>query len=138
LRADDRERPEVLVLDARDRADFFAVRVPLVFVALGRDRAGPAVRLAPAFFEAARLLLAAFFPVGLPDRDRDERAEASPPREVVAFEFASRTSRTSSMPVATAPRIMPARSSCLTAARALPMARGRAAIFRGAVPFVRF
>jgi hypothetical protein len=135
LGVDDRERPEVLVLDARDRADFFAARVPLVFLALGRDRA---VRLAPVFFEAARLLLSAFFPVVLPDRDRDERAEVSPPREVVAFEFANRISRTSSMPVATAPRITPARSSCLTAVRALPMARGRAAIFPGTAPFVRF
>ena len=148
LRADERGRPEVLVLvaEARDRAAFFALlRVPPAFFALGRDRSVPTVRLPRVFFEEARFLLAA-----LPDRDSDERAEvfppegdlderagAFPPGEGALFELASRISRTSSIPVATAPRIMPARSSCLIALPTLPTALGSAAMFRRKAPFVR-
>ena len=147
LRADGRARPEVLVFvaEARDRAVLFALpRVPPAFFTLGRARFVPTVRLPGVFFEAVRLFLEALVDWDTDERtealrlegDRDERAGALPP-EGAPFEFAIRISRTSSTPVATAPRIMPARSSCLTAVRTLPMAPGRAAMFRRKAPFGR-
>jgi hypothetical protein len=79
-----------------------------------------------------------FLFVALPDRDRDERPEALPPRDGVPFELADRISRTSSVPAATAPRIMPARSSWRTAVRTPSTARCSVAIFRLEALFVRW
>jgi hypothetical protein len=133
-----------LVAEVRGRAAFFAfLWVPPAVLALGRDRSVPPVRLPRVFFEALRPFVTA-----LPDRDpdeptdalppegdRDERAGVSPPREGASFELANRISRTSSIPAATVPRIMPARSSCLTAVRTLPTARCSATMFRREAPF---
>jgi len=147
LRTDERARPAVLLFfaEARDRATLLALLwVPPAFFTLGRGRAVPTVRLPGVFFEAVRLLLEALVDWDAGERtevlrlegDRDERAGVSPP-EGAPFELAIRISRTSSTPVATAPRIMPARSSCLRAVRTLPMAPGRAAMFRRKAPFGR-
>jgi hypothetical protein len=77
-------------------------------------------------------------PAGLPDRACEELRGADrlelDPLDGVPFEPASRTSRTNSRPAATAPSIMLARSSCLTAMRALATARGTA-LCRNTLPF---
>lgn len=144
--------------EARDRACFLAtVRAPPAFFAVARDpdRFVAVVRaprvcfaevrfpgrlfVARSDFEAER-----FPPLELPVRDAllacladgdseeprgVDRPDLCPP-DGVPFDPANRISRTSSKPAATAPSIMPAPSSCLTAMRATAMARGSPATLR--------
>jgi hypothetical protein len=143
----DRPEDLVRLAEARYRACFLAmVRGPPAFFAVTRDpdRFFAVVPAPPVFFavvrSAGRFFVArngdfeaerfppfelplrdALLP-GLPDGDREEPRGTDRPEvfrpDGVPFEPANRISRTSSRPAATAPSIMLARSSCLTAMRA--------------------
>ena len=151
FRKDDSYRREdaVHLPEARDRVRRLALLLtPPVFVVAGEpDRFVAVVRAPRVFFAAVRLLGRL-----VPARDSDLEAERCPPlvvrvgdfllaglpawgceepdgadrpglcRDGVPLDPANRISRSSSRPAATAPSIMPARSTCLSARRPLATA----------------
>ena len=151
FRKDDSYRREdaVRLPEARERVRRLALLLtPPVFVVAGEpDRFVAVVRAPRVFFAAVRLLGRL-----VPARDSDLEAERCPPlvvrvgdfllaglpawgceepdgadrpglcRDGVPLDPANRISRSSSRPAATAPSIMPARSTCLSARRPLATA----------------